>query len=419
MVVADFLKFKPEKNKLANPIPIDSRPADGIEPVKGRKLAPFQDARCRSKGAGRLSKLDDVDGAGRLSKPDDVDVSKSQGWEGYPARNAPFFLSGPERPIGGPPSIAQGQVYNREDVSAGPGIRPELLKSSEEIHREEVSVFSLSPGPPQLQNDRGKSKKTKKSLMDDILQLHLSKMVIGKGHIKWRIGRQRTVMEETTDLRGQISSGELIRDSHIINQNKLIIAKTNSPVCSETYVTQDDTLMTTLTVREVVYYSAQLQLPSSMSKSKKLERADLTIREMGLQDSINTRIGGWSTRGISGGQKRRVSICIEILTRPPLLFLDEPTSGLDSAASYHVMGRIIKLAQRDARTVIASIHQPSGEVFELFHNLCLLSSGRLVYFGATSTANEFFDLNGFPCPSFRNPSDHYLRTINNDFESVS
>ncbi|GAB4848712.1 hypothetical protein Ancab_003439 [Ancistrocladus abbreviatus] len=126
-----------------------------------------------------------------------------------------------------------------------------------------------------------------------------------------------------------------------------------------------------------------------MSKSEKLERAYLTIREMGLQDSVNTRIGGWSTRGISGGQKRRVSICIEILTRPPLLFLDEPTSGLDSAASYHVMKRIIKLAQRDARTVIASIHQPSG----------------------------FFDLNGFPCPSFRNPSDHYLRTINNDFES--
>ncbi|GAB4848739.1 ATP-binding cassette sub- G member 1 [Ancistrocladus abbreviatus] len=175
--------------------------------------------------------------------------------------------------------------------------------------------------------------------------------------------------------------------------------------------------MTTLTVREVVYYSAQLQLPSSMSKSEKLERADLTIREMGLQDSINTRIGGWSTRGISGGQKRRVSICIEILTHPPLLFLDEPTSGLDSAASYHVMSRTIKLAQRDARTVIASIHQPSGEVFELFHNLCLLSSGRLVYFGPTSTANEFFDLNGFPCLSFRNPSDHYLRTINNDFES--
>jgi ABC-type multidrug transport system ATPase subunit len=134
--------------------------------------------------------------------------------------------------------------------------------------------------------------------------------------------------------------------------------------------------MSTLTVREAVYYSAQLQLPDSMSKSEKRVRADTTITEMGLQDAMNTRIGGWGVKGISGGQKRRVSICIEILTRPKLLFLDEPTSGLDSAASYYVMSRI------------ASIHQPSSEVFQLFHNLCLLSSGKTVYFGPASAANE-------------------------------
>ncbi|KAF7129723.1 hypothetical protein RHSIM_Rhsim10G0166200 [Rhododendron simsii] len=182
------------------------------------------------------------------------------------------------------------------------------------------------------------------------------------------------------------------------------------------YVTQDDTLMTTLTVKEAVYYSAELQLPDSMSRSEKRERADVTIRDMGLQDSINTRIGGWSCKGLSGGQKRRVSICIEILTRPKLLFLDEPTSGLDSAASYHVMDHIIKLAKQEQRTMVASIHQPSIEVFELFHNLCLLSSGRTVYFGSTFAANEFFSLNGFPCPPLRSPSDHYLRTVNKDFD---
>ncbi|GMP26029.1 hypothetical protein CsSME_00002636 [Camellia sinensis var. sinensis] len=174
--------------------------------------------------------------------------------------------------------------------------------------------------------------------------------------------------------------------------------------------------MTTLTLKEAVYYSAQLQLPDSMSRSEKKERAESTIREMGLQDSMNKRIGGWTSKGLSGGQKRRVSICIEILTRPKLLFLDEPTSGLDSAASYHVMNHIIKLAKQDRRTVIASIHQPSSEVFELFHNLCLLTSGRTVYFGSTSTANEFFALNGFPCPPMRNPSDHFLRTVNKDFD---
>ena len=153
-------------------------------------------------------------------------------------------------------------------------------------------------------------------------------------------------------------------------------------------MTQEDILMTTLTVKEAVCYSAQLQLPDSMSKSEKRGRAEETIREMGLQAAMNTRIGGLASKGISGGQRRRVSICIEILTRPRLLFLDEPTSGLDSAASYHVMSRIVNLARSDGMTIIASIHQPSCEVFDIFDNLCLLSSGKTIYFGPTSMASE-------------------------------
>ncbi|XP_051127110.1 ABC transporter G family member 1-like [Andrographis paniculata] len=182
------------------------------------------------------------------------------------------------------------------------------------------------------------------------------------------------------------------------------------------YVTQDDTLMCTLTVREAMYYSAQLQLPDSMSKKDKKDRAEATIKDMGLQDAVDTRIGGWGAKGISGGEKRRLSIGIEILTNPNLLFLDEPTSGLDSASAYHVMNHIVKLAKHDNISFIAAIHQPSSEVFELFNNLCLLSGGRTVYFGSTMGANEFFASNGFVCPPMRNPSDHYLRTINKDFD---
>ncbi|KAH9327915.1 hypothetical protein KI387_000023, partial [Taxus chinensis] len=145
------------------------------------------------------------------------------------------------------------------------------------------------------------------------------------------------------------------------------------------YVTQDDILMATLTVWEVDFYSAQLQLPGSMSTADKRERVVNTIKQMGLDDSVNTRIGGWRMEGLSGGQKRRVSIAIEIRTRPQLLFLDEPTSGLD---------RIATLARDDKRTIITSIHQPSGEVFELFDDLCLLAGGRTIYFGEASQANE-------------------------------
>ncbi|CAO2827246.1 unnamed protein product [Amaranthus hypochondriacus] len=188
---------------------------------------------------------------------------------------------------------------------------------------------------------------------------------------------------------------------------------------SSAYVGQRDILMETLTIREAIHYSALLQLPNSIPKSDKLTRADMVINKMGLEDCRNKIIGGRTLTSISGGQRRRVSICMEIIKRPKLLFLDEPTSGLDSAGSYHVMSYIIKFAEEEGVTVIASIHQPSSEVFELFHKLCLLSYGKLVYFGPVSNANTFFSSNGFPCPIMRNPSDHYLRTINNDFELES
>ncbi|KAK9071055.1 hypothetical protein SSX86_009623 [Deinandra increscens subsp. villosa] len=181
------------------------------------------------------------------------------------------------------------------------------------------------------------------------------------------------------------------------------------------YMTQEQVLTWTLTVKETVYYSAELQLPKSMPRSMKRERADRTIREMGLQDSINTRIGGWGIKGLSGGQKRRVSVCLELLTHPKLLLLDEPTSGLDSAASYYVMNQIDKLTRQYGMTVLVAIHQPSSQVFGLFNSLCLLSSGKTIYFGPTFAANQFFAASGFPCPALQSPSDHFLITINTDF----
>ncbi|CAL9101529.1 unnamed protein product [Musa textilis] len=213
-------------------------------------------------------------------------------------------------------------------------------------------------------------------------------------------------------LAGRLGSGVSQKGEILINAQKQKLA-----FGASAYVTQEDVLMTTLTVREAVYYSAQLQLPDSMTWSEKRERAEATMREMGLEDAADTRIGGWALKGISGGQKRRVSICIELLTRPQLLYLDEPTSGLDSAASYHVMSRIARLARREIMTVVAAVHQPSSEVFDLFRGLCLLAYGETVFFGPASSANEFFAVHGFPCPPLTNPSDHYLRTINKDFDT--
>ncbi|PHT46332.1 ABC transporter G family member 11 [Capsicum baccatum] len=186
-------------------------------------------------------------------------------------------------------------------------------------------------------------------------------------------------------LSGRLASNAILSGKVLLNSRK---AKLSFGTAA--YVTQDDTLIGTLTVREMIYYSAQLRLPDRMPLSEKRTLVESTIIEMGLQDCADTFIGNWHLRGISGGEKRRVSIALEILMKPRLLFLDEPTSGLDSASAFFVTQTLCCLS-RDGRTVIASIHQPSS---------------------------EFFAEAGFPCPSFRNPSDHFLRCVNSDFDKV-
>ncbi|GAB2246124.1 hypothetical protein Droror1_Dr00001617 [Drosera rotundifolia] len=185
------------------------------------------------------------------------------------------------------------------------------------------------------------------------------------------------------------------------------------------YVTQEDVMLGTLTVRETITYSAQLRLPPTLSKEEVKDIVEGTIMEMGLHDCSDTLIGNWHLRGISGGERKRLSIAIEILTRPSLLCLDEPTSGLDSAASFFVVQLLRNLAKESRRTIITSIHQPSSEVFALYDDLFLLSSGETVYFGEAKSALTFFAQAGFPCPSRRNPSDHFLRCINSDFDKVT
>ncbi|TYI10348.1 hypothetical protein ES332_A09G135900v1 [Gossypium tomentosum] len=184
------------------------------------------------------------------------------------------------------------------------------------------------------------------------------------------------------------------------------------------YVTQEDILLGTLTVRETITYSAQLRLPSSLTRQDIDGIVEGTITEMDLQECADRLIGNWHLRGISGGEKKRLSIALEILTRPHLLFLDEPTSGLDSASAFFVI-QTLRNVGRDGRTIISAIHQPSSEVFSLFDDLFLLSGGEQVYFGEAKMAAKFFAEVGFPCPSRRNPSDHFLRCINSDFDIVA
>ncbi|THZ59945.1 putative ABC transporter [Aureobasidium pullulans] len=155
----------------------------------------------------------------------------------------------------------------------------------------------------------------------------------------------------------------------------------------------------------------------SVLKAEKGTRVQNLIDSFGLKKQADTLIGTPIRKGISGGQKRRVSVASQLITAPKILFLDEPTSGLDSVASFEVISLLKKYAQQHQLIVVASIHQPSAATFQLFDKLLLLSQGQTCYFGAVSGVAPYFAQLGMPVPDLMNPSEHILDLTNTDFES--
>nr|GME05617.1 ABC transporter G family member 25 [Ipomoea batatas] len=188
--------------------------------------------------------------------------------------------------------------------------------------------------------------------------------------------------------------------------------KLSKPVLKRTgFVAQDDVLYPHLTVRETLIFCALLRLPGSLPKRDKIATAESVIAELGLEKCENTIIGNAFVRGISGGERKRVSIAHEMLINPSLLILDEPTSGLDSTAAFRLVSTLRSLAQK-GKTVLTSVHQPSSRVYQMFSSVLVLSEGRSLYFGKGNEAMSYFESVGFS-PSFpMNPADFLLDLAN-------
>ncbi|KAE8709798.1 ABC transporter G family member 25 [Hibiscus syriacus] len=177
------------------------------------------------------------------------------------------------------------------------------------------------------------------------------------------------------------------------------------------FVTQDDVLYPHLTVRETLVFCSLLRLPKTLSAKDKISVAETVLLELGLSKCENTIIGNSFIRGISGGERKRVSIAHEMLINPSLLILDEPTSGLDSTAAHRLVSILGSLTQK-GKTIVTSMHQPSSRVYQLFDSVLLLSEGRSLYFGKGSEAMGYFESIGFS-PSFpMNPADFLLDLAN-------
>ncbi|NXG53245.1 ABCG2 protein, partial [Psilopogon haemacephalus] len=188
--------------------------------------------------------------------------------------------------------------------------------------------------------------------------------------------------------------------------------------CISGYVVQDDVVMGTMTVRENLHFSAALRLPSSISVKEKEERVTQIISELGLNKVADAKVGTELIRGVSGGERKRTNIGMELITEPPVLFLDEPTTGLDASTANAVLFLLKKLSRR-GRTIIFSIHQPRYSIFKLFDSLTLLALGKVLYHGPAKQALDYFSSIGYECEPFNNPADFFLDIINGDSTAVA
>lgn len=217
-------------------------------------------------------------------------------------------------------------------------------------------------------------------------------------------GCGKTTLLDCLALRNPTFQGSVRLDGHALSSDYFL---------QTGYVHQKELFFSHLTAREHLYFHAVTRLSGNHSSLECLSRVETVLQEVDMIKVCDTQIGGgelYVTKGLSGGERKRLNIATELLANPSILLLDEPTSGLDS-----VMGELIclllnDLARREPkRTVVVAVHSPPSRIFTLFSLLTVLTSnGELAYFGERNGVLPFVESLGYSCPSHFNPADFIL-----------
>ncbi|KAJ1462981.1 P-loop containing nucleoside triphosphate hydrolase protein [Pelagophyceae sp. CCMP2097] len=220
-------------------------------------------------------------------------------------------------------------------------------------------------------------------------------------------GKTTLINVLTLSASGGIARGTVTLGGRAVTQNLF---------SNECYVVpQEDHHWAFLTLRETLQYAAELYLPTAGANARAAAIEAIEVK-MGLASCRHTVVGGALRQGLSGGQKRRLSIAVGLLKRPALLFLDEPTSGLDAAAAAGIMVFIRELADLEQLCVVVTIHQPSTKVYDGFDQVLVLAKGRIAYCGAAgASVNAYLAAIGEAVPQFTNPAEFVLDLVNADF----
>ncbi|XP_017885032.1 ATP-binding cassette sub-family G member 1 [Ceratina calcarata] len=175
------------------------------------------------------------------------------------------------------------------------------------------------------------------------------------------------------------------------------------------YIQQDDKFYPLFTVLESMWIAVNLKIGSSLSTKAKEMLIDDVLENLDLIKTKQTKC-----ERLSGGQKKRLSIALELVDNPPVMFLDEPTTGLDALSSSQLI-RLLHSLAKAGRTIVCTIHQPSAVVYETFDNVYLLAEGRCMYEGATKNTVAYFASVGLQCPKYHNPADFMIEVVSKEY----